>query len=55
MTMEAFDKLQIYFKDSKNQTKTDCPKCSVKNSLSVNKGLGLYNGYSCGFKGKIQK
>ena len=53
--MTGFDKLEIYFKDNKNQTKTDGPRCSVKNSLSVSKGLGLYNCYSCGFKGKINK
>jgi len=52
--MNVFKELEIYFKDSKNQTKTDCPRCSVTNSLSVNKGLGLYNCYSCGFKGKVK-
>ena len=42
-------------KTGKNQQKLDCPRCSVTNSLSVNKGLGLYNCYSCGFKGKVKK
>ncbi len=54
--IELFNKIGIEVdKKGKNQQKLDCPRCSVKNSLSVNKGLGLYNCYSCGFKGKVNK